>query len=229
MIINKETGSVPNLETENETNQVKKSILCSLLVSLGLFFLLPLSEFVSNEEWTVRKIESYSIKTPPPQKTELEKQLDELIKKEPPPPILERESIVLDIESLSANLEMGPGDFKAQFSLANFNPISDQGLGAELVFALHELDQQPNLLKRGLLRYPPLLKRKGVEGEVKLLIQIDEKGVVEVLQVVSFTHPDFVEPSKKAAESSLYESPTKNGESVKVQFYLPVRYNILDQ
>ena len=131
------------------------------------------------------------------------------------------------VRALSANLDVSPGDFKAQFSLNQFNPVTNNFEG-ELVFSLHELDRNPNVLKRGILRYPTHLKKKGVEGEVKLLVQINEKGSVEVLEIVSYTHPDFIEPSKKAAESSTYEAPKRNGEPVKVQFYLPVRYSLLN-
>jgi hypothetical protein len=70
---------------------------------------------------------------------------------------------------------------------------------------------------------------KDKDWREKLLIQIDETGKVKVLEVVSSTHPDFVESSKKAAEGSTYEPPQRNGEPVKVQFYLPVRYSLLDQ
>ena len=117
---------------------------------------------------------------------------------------------------MAATLDVGPGDFKAAFSLATYNPAPD-GFGDQLVFALHELDKTPGILKRGSLSYPPSLKRKGVEGEVKLLVLIDEKGNVKVLEVVSSSHPDFIEPSRRAAENSVYEPPTKNGEKVKVQ------------
>jgi TonB family protein len=91
------------------------------------------------------------------------------------------------------------------------------------------LDRTPNVLKRGVLTYPPHLKRRGLEGEVKLLVQINEKGRVKVLEVVSSTHPDFNESSKKAAEGSTYEAPKRNGEAVQVQFYLPIRYSLLNQ
>ena len=40
--------------------------------------------------------------------------------------------------------------------------------------------------------------RRGLEGEVKLLVLIDEKGKVRVLDAVSSTHPEFVEPSRRA-------------------------------
>ena len=156
----------------------------------------------------------------------MEQKVEDLIRKKSSPRPLEAESLVLDVTALSANLEVGPGDFKAQFSLDNFNPIAG-GFEAELVFELHELDKNPNVIQRGSLIYPPLLKKRGVEGEVKLLIQINEKGKVKVLEVVSLTHPDFNKPSIKA-EGSIYEAPTKNGEPVKVQFYLPVRYSLLD-
>ena len=37
----------------------------------------------------------------------------------------------------------------------------------------------------------------------------------------------FIEPSRKAAEGSVYEPPTINGEKVKVQFYLYVNITYL--
>ena len=88
--------------------------------------------------------------------------------------------------------EVGPGDFKSAFSLVSFNPNA-KGLEQELVFALHELDRNPSIIRQGVLRYPAHLKRKGL-GEKLLLIQIDEKGRVHVAEVVSSTHPDFINP-----------------------------------
>ncbi len=219
---------IPGIESETKDTNSTRSLLFSVLVSLGLFFLLPLSEFVRNEEWVVREIESVPFESPPPQKTQLEKKIEKLLDNEILPKPIESEVSILKIEALSANLDVNPGDFKAEFSLSHFNP-SAKGFQGELIFSLHELDRNPNILKRGSIRYPAHLKRRGLEGEVKLLVQIDEQGAVKVLEVVSHTHPDFIEPSLKAAESSTYEAPQRNGEAVKVQFYLPVRYSLLDQ
>ena len=218
---------IPGIESETDGKNLK-SFLFSLLVSLGLFLLLPLSEFVRKEEWIVREVESIPIQVPPPTKTKLKKKIEDLIKDKSSPSPLESIKNPLKIEALSANLEVGPGDFKAEFSLNDYNPVAS-GFQGELVFALHELDRTPNILKRGRLYYPPHLKRIGLEGDVKLLVQIDERGRVQVLEVVSSTHPDFIESSKKAAESSTYEAPKRNGEPVQVQFYLPIRYSLLDQ
>ena len=219
---------IPGIESETSGESHSKSILFSLLVSIGLFFLLPLSEFVRDEEWIVREVESVPFQSPPPPKTKLEEKVEELLKKESVPQPLQTESVPLKIEALSATLEVGPGDFIAEFSLNDFTP-SAKGFQGDLVFALHELDRTPNILKRGVLVYPPHLKRRGLEGEVKLLVQIDPKGTVRVLEIVSSTHPDFNESATQAAEGSSYEAPRRNGEPVKVQFYLPVRYSLLDQ
>lgn len=222
------TEWIPGIESQTKGHSLKKSLLYSLLVSLGLFFLLPLSEFVRQEEWIVREVDSIPFQSPPPPKTKLEKKVEDLLQNQSEPLPLENKSPLLEIETISTNLDVGPGDFKAEFSLNNYSPVNTAFKG-ELVFELHELDRNPNVLKRGTLQYPTRLKRQGLEGEVKLLIQIDQRGRVKVLEVVSSTHPDFIEPSKKAAEGSTYEPPQRNGEPVKVQFYLPVRYSLLDQ
>lgn len=219
---------IPGIESETGSESHSMSILFSLLVSTGLFLLLPLSEFVRDEQWIVREVESVPFQSPPPPKTKLEENVEELLKKESVPQPLQTESVPLEIEALSSTLEVGPGDFKAEFSLNDYTP-SANGFQGDLVFALHELDRTPNILKRGVPLYPPHLKKRGLEGEVKLLVQIDEKGTVRVLEIVSSTHPGFDESATKAAEGSSYEAPRRNGEPVKVQFYLPVRYSIFDQ
>ncbi len=218
---------IPGVEKELVQGSSWKSLLFSISVTLGLFCLIPLSEFVRPEEWLVREVQAPEITPPPPPRTEMEKEIEKRALREPVTPKLSQAPVELEVDPLDVTLNVGPGDFKAAFSLANYNPAPD-GFGQELGFALHELDRTPNIVKRGALAYPLKLKRKGLEGEVKLLVLIDEKGKVRVLDVVSSTHPDFVEPSRKAAENSIYEPPKRNGETVKVQFYLPIRFSLLD-
>ncbi len=220
--------SIPGVGKERIRGSAWKNLIFALLVTTGLFCLIPLSEFVRrSDEWLVREVEAFSFTPPPPPKTEMEKQVEKEALTEPVQPKLTEAMLDLDVNLMSASLEVGPGDFKTAFSLANYNPAPD-GFGGQLVFALHELDRTPGIIKRGTLNYPPKLKRKGLEGEVKLLVMIDEKGRVKVLEVVSSSHPDFVEASRKAAENSVYQPPTRNGEKVKVQFYLPIRFTLLD-
>ena len=171
---------IPGIESETQSNSVIKCLLISLIVSTAIFLLLPLSELARYEEWVVREIDSVSLSTPPPPKSIIEKKIEKLAQETSTPKLIDTETSLVKIEALSANLDVGPGDFQAEFSLNQYNPVTN-GFEGELVFNLHELDRNPNIIKRGVLRYPPQLKRKGLEGEVKLLIQIDEKGKVKVL------------------------------------------------
>lgn len=214
----------PGVETEPLPNLRAKSISLALLASFGLFCLLPLSELVRPEEWIVRSADIPTYTPPPPPVTKMEKTVVKTI--DLPAPTLETPQVQLLNEPSATTLEVGPGDFQAAFSLATFNP-APSGFASELVFAMHELDRNPGVVKRGSLIYPAHLRRKGLEGEVKLLVQINEAGRVKVLETVSTTHPDFVDPSRKAAEDSVYEPPTRNGKAVKVEFYLPVRFSML--
>ena len=219
---------IPGVGQERIRGALWKNFTFSIIISSLLFCLIPLSEFIRrSDEWLVREVETFSFTPPPPPKTQMEKQVEKEALTEPILPKLIEEPQDLDIDLMTATLDVGPGDFKAAFSLANYNPTPD-GFGDQLVFALHDLDGTPNVIKRGKLTYPPKLMRRGLEGEVKLLVLIDEKGKVRVIEVVSSTHPEFVEPSRRAAEDSIYEPPKRNGETVKVQFYLPIRFSLLD-
>lgn len=223
---NENFEGIPGVESEKIQGSQKVSLLLSILTSLILFGLLPLSESIRSEKWEVRKVDVNPFTPPPLPKTQMEKTVEELAARKMPELKIDEPIVKLDTRSVNVSLDVGPGDFKAAFSLAGFNPIPE-GFGKDLVFDLHDLDRNPSVLKRGRLRYPSNLKRLGLEGEVRLLIQIDEKGRVNVLEVVSSTHPDFVGPSREAAENSVYEPPRRNGEVVKVQFYLPVRFTLL--
>ena len=223
-----ENNLLPGLEAEKIKGIRRKSILLAGLISPSLFGLLPLSEFIMEALCLLRDADiPYVSPPPPPPPTQLEKVIQESKKNALKNPQLNKPVVALDANPMDINLDVSPGDFKSSFSLASFNPAPSD-LGNEFVFSLHELDRNPSILKRGRLSYPPRLKRRGLEGEVKLLVQIDEQGKVQVIEVVSSTHPDFIEPSKLAAESSVYEAPMRNGEPVRTQFYLPIRFTLLD-
>ena len=226
-LANKES-LLPGLEAEEIKGIRKKSILLACLSSFLLFGLLPLSEFAREEQWVVREADVQTIKPPPPPPpTEVEKIIKNHREKVLQAPRLDTAVANIDTTPMNISLDVTPGDFKAAFSLANYNPAPN-GFGEDLFFALHELDRNPSVLNRGKLIYPSHLKRKGLEGEVKLLVQIDKQGRVKVLEVVTTTHPDFAKSAKTAAESSVYEAPRRNGELVITQFYLPIRFTLLD-
>ena len=131
----------------------------SLLFSPFLFGLLPLNMLEKNNGW------SASVPNVPPPPLLLQQKSEKLSKKKAalPAPELTRTNIALDTTPMSISLDVTPGDFKAAFSLASYNPAPN-GLGQELVFSLHELDRNPSVIKRGNLMYPSNLK----DGDLKV-------------------------------------------------------------
>ena len=200
-----------------------RSLGFSVVATLFLFGLLPLSEYVRGDEWMVREVDWVDVPKPPPKKPVIEQRLEEKTLKAMKPLELSPPKQVLNLEQLETSLEVGPGDFRAVFAMRDFD-LAPGDVGGEFVFKLHELDRIPNVLKSGRLRYPGHLLRRGLEGKVKLLVLIDERGTVKVQEVINSSHPDFVEPSIRAAEESTYEPPLRNGKNVKVQFFLPLEF-----
>ncbi len=95
------------------------------------------------------------------------------------------------------------------------------------VFELQQLDRIPKRLNTVAVRYPPELLRRGITGEVRLLVLLDEAGALHVIDVVSASDEAFVSPAVEAAEKLKYEPPTRNGEVVRAKFYLPIPFRIL--
>ena len=205
-----------------------RSLGFSVVATLFLFGLLPLSEYVRGDEWMVREVDWVDVPKPPPKKPVIEQRLEEKTLKAMKPLELSPPKQVLNLEQLETSLEVGPGDFRAVFAMRDFD-LAPGDVGGEFVFKLHELDRIPNVLKRGRLRYPGHLLRRGLEGKVKLLVLIDERGVVKVQEVINSSHPDFVEPSIRAAEESTYEPPLRNGKNVQVQFFLPLEFKLSEE
>ena len=200
-----------------------RSLGFSVVATLFLFGLLPLSEYVRGDEWMVREVDWVDVPKPPPKKPVIEQRLEEKTLKAMKPLELSPPKQVLNLEQLETSLEVGPGDFRAVFAMRDFD-LAPGDVGGEFVFKLHELDRIPNVLKSGRLLYPGHLLRRGLEGKVKLRVLIDERGTVKVQEVINSSHPDFVEPSIRAAEESTYEPPLRNGKNVKVQFFLPLEF-----
>lgn len=93
-------------------------------------------------------------------------------------------------------------------------------------FELSELDSIPKLLKGAKIKYPQKLFKRGIEGEVRLNVEIDEHGRVDVLGVASSTDALFSKAALDAAPEFLYETPKKNGKAVRAKFILPIPFKI---
>ena len=197
--------------------------LGALAISFAIGILLPLTQLLNpgDGKKIVRSVE-VALPPPPPPISEPPPPPD--TPDEPPPP--PDQSMEIDLSQLDISLNAGVGNVMAgAFAFKGFAAKSD-AMSEMKIFNLADLDRKPKLLRKPSVKYPPSLKRNKVEGNVRLLVLINERGSVKVLKVLSSDHPEFTESATKAVERSRYEAPKKNGQPVRTKFLLPVGFTL---
>ncbi len=85
-----------------------------------------------------------------------------------------------------------------------------------------DLDGKPTLVRRGRLVWPRSL-RSIRSGVVTLRVELDTKGRVRVLNVISSPHPALSAAAKKFASGCRYTVPRQDGVPVKARFPWPIQ------
>lgn len=199
----------------------------ALFLTALLFYLLPLTQILGGKPEELLTLQPVDYADPPPKpQLEEEPEVEEEPEPEPLPELDEPPPPKPELASLAVDLRTGPAYVDQAFDLGSFGVAPD--VGKDLVFEIADLDRIPRCIKPGQLVYPAELKRFQLEGEVRLLVLISKEGRVKVVEVDKSAHPAFERAAIKAAESSLYESPVKDGLPVAVRFYLPVKFKFRD-
>lgn len=113
-----------------------------------------------------------------------------------------------------------------EFSFAAFSAPSGEDMDVEF-FDIDMLDKVPKRLDNVRVEYPRQMLKRGVEGEVDLLVVIDTSGSIVVEKVIKATNKFFRDSAVEAASRFVYEPPTKNGKIVKARFVLPIPFRIV--
>lgn len=200
----------------------KFSILLGLLAALLIFLLVPLSQWSRPERpEAVEPLQSIRVFPPPPPAPP----------QTPPPPApapetapqLQAPPPLPNLEQLELSLQPGMGaELSVEVGLdLDFQSESAQQL-AEL-FDFEQLDEVPHLLRRGSPRMPqPLaftrLMQQNVAKQVTLVVVVDERGAVRVIDVISSSHEALVPAAKQAAERSRFSPPMLQGQPVRAKY-----------
>ena len=89
-----------------------------------------------------------------------------------------------------------------------------------------ELDKDPRRLVAIPPVYPFPLKKKRIEGWVKLIVIIDERGKVIKATVKDSSHREFERPSIEAVLQWKFEPGIMNGKAVKVSRIQPLSFKL---
>ena len=93
-------------------------------------------------------------------------------------------------------------------------------------FSIRELDSVPKRIDGKPPVYPPHLKAGHVEGNLKLVVVINESGDVEVIDVIEASHLSFIVPAIRSAESGKFTPPMKDGIPVKAKYIFPFNFRL---
>jgi len=192
-------------------------------VTIGIFILLPFTTYLNSFVEKAKPVTEAKIKEDPPVLLEDPEEEPEEEEQEDPPEMQE-EIEPFTLYELQMDMRVGTGGFGPSVGIINFDALGPSM--DEMIFNVSDLDKTPRVIKQGRLEYPFELKRSQIEGMVRLKVIIDERGRVRVSEVLDASHRDFVKAAVQAAEDSIFESPTRNGEKVKAYYILPIRFSL---
>lgn len=194
------------------------------LVTAGIFILLPFTQMITSFTDDREMLRTADISEPPPELPPPPEEEPPEEERQEDKPDFEMEPEPISLTDLQVSLAAGLGGFGASLGVVNFDalgPSMDQ-----LIFEVRDLDRTPRVIRQGRLEYPFELKRERIEGFVRLKVIIDERGRVRVAEVLEASHRAFVRAAVQAAEDSLFETPTRNGQAVRAYYILPIRFSL---
>lgn len=207
------------------------SLVGAFVLSVFIFLIFPFSHSLSVREPVVQEVQKKTFVKLYQPKLETTPQTETLknirVKDIKSSMLADKIKIEIPASDFAKIAVAGAGN-SSVFGLQNFELENLAGVENfdMKIFEISELDTIPQCKKRGALQYPRKLFEHGIEGEVRLIVFINEDGTIELDSVESFTHEEFLLSAKKSLKTMLYDVPTYNGEPARARFVLPITFKI---
>ncbi|KRP37511.1 MAG: hypothetical protein ABS34_02560 [Opitutaceae bacterium BACL24 MAG-120322-bin51] len=203
------------------------SIALGVAVALLIFLLVPLTQMWQTPAKPSNTIEELVLAVlpppppsdPPPPPPEPEQETPPKLDTRPPLPSLEQLELSLS-PGTGGNLTIGDG--------LDLNFETESVAAMMQRYGFDDLDEVPHVTRRGQIQYPVQLLRRRVEGHVKLLVFIDPRGRVDVQEVLSYSHQEFVAPAKAGAAATRFSPPMRNGQAVSAKYSWRIEFSLND-
>ena len=202
-----------------DANRAHNAVLAAA-VTLGLFMLLPVSEWLSRPRvgLDVRPVDTVRVVEPPPKQPRRRPRT-----REAPQPRLDRVRPQLEPLAIQAALplEPGPGDFTLDFKLRGVP--GDEAL----VFEIAEVDTPPKPVRRVKPLYPTAASMRRQEGRVVLEFVVDAGGVPRNVRVRRADPPGvFDAAALTAIKKWRFDPGRRRGEAVATRVILPLAFTL---
>lgn len=97
---------------------------------------------------------------------------------------------------------------------------------SERVHGMSDVDSVPRALASPRPAYPSIMRSRGKEGVVRLMITIDKRGNIENVQVLHSDHSRFKSAVMRVIHRWRFSPGKKNGQPVRVKMILPFRFDL---
>jgi protein TonB len=202
-------------------------VLATVLMTLAILAILPFTQALSGDprDRTLRSVDVANI--PPPEPPPPEPPPPEEEEQEEESPDLEQPPEMLDLSQLESALNPGTGGaFTGAFDLDSFS-VQPNVAGEMQIFDIVDLDRTPRMIKRVIPEYPQELLVRGIEGEVTLVLIIDQQGEVTVDRILDWEGDrGFIQPTRLALSRCVFEPPTKDGQPVRARYKITIPFNL---
>ena len=203
-------------------------VLAGTIVSVaGVFLLVPITQMIAGIGRTPPEILSIDVALPPPPPPPPDIDPPEPPPEEPPPPEMQPPPQQLSLSEMDVALNLGVGDAMAgAFSFEGFGVSAEDTADDLQIFDIQDLDSAPRMVRQGQFVYPADMRRARVQGVVRLMVIIDERGNVRVEDVVDARVREFIDAAIRFAETSAFEPPMVDGKAVRARYTFPVRFSL---
>lgn len=196
----------------------------SVLVTICVFLVLPISQFISGGAGNKTQIIEASISEPPPPPPPIQEPEPEEEEEDTPEPDIEPESQPLSLSDLDLDLS-GSGLGSLGGGARGFGDAGG-GLDDLALFDISDLDKPPVPISQPSPRYPRDLKKQGIGGSAVVVFILGEDGRVVDPRVESATHPEFEKSALNAIKRWRFKPGMKSGKAVRSNVRQPFTFKV---
>lgn len=206
-----------------------RAMLSGIVVTAGVYFLLPYLEVLSHpptRTTSIRSVDTAELPPPPPPPRAPTPQ--KTVKQDTPKPKLQKARQMLTPLRASMNLQMAIGDVGGDFSV-DFGvetPVLTEQV-RDLVFELADLDEKPRPLTPLRLIYPAQARMRKLEGVVVVEFIVSPDGTVRNARVISSQPGEvFNDAALQAIQRWRFAPGTKGGKPVSARVRQKVEFRL---
>ena len=195
---------------ESKSGRTTLSLVFTILITGGLFIILPLAQLSSEPPKPDDDDGTKTILVTPPPKPPDPPKPDDPDEKPDDEIEMDKPAKKLSIRDVTDHFrDRGPGDGGV---MSNFRDLDFTV--ENLIYETDDLDSHPKLIVQSNPAYPSALKRGRIEGYVEIVFVVTADGKVRNVRISKASHREFAESVRNAVRQWSFEPGKLNNKAV---------------